>query len=52
MLRDVTISGDRNTIKNGAEKILKYKDLAKKIQHMLNVNIKVVPVTTQAAGTL
>ena len=27
MLKDVTISGDRNVIKKEAEKILKYKDL-------------------------
>jgi len=27
MLKDVAISGDRNVIKNQAEKILKYKDL-------------------------
>jgi len=34
MLIDVAISGDRNVIKNEAEKILKCKDLTKEIQHM------------------
>ena len=34
MLIDVTISGDRNVIKKGAEKILKYKDLTIETQRM------------------
>jgi hypothetical protein len=34
MLIDVEISGDRNVIKEEAEKILKYKDLAIEIQRM------------------
>ena len=34
MLIDVAISGDRNVIKNEAEKILKYKDLKIEIQRM------------------
>jgi len=46
------ISGDRNVIKKEAEKILKYKDLTIKIQRMLNINIKVIPVAIGAAGTL
>jgi hypothetical protein len=44
MLIDVAISGDRNVIKNGAEKILKYKDLTIEIQRMWNVITKVIPV--------
>ena len=40
MLIDVAISGDRNVIKKEAEEILKYKDLAKDIQHMWNVKNK------------
>jgi len=44
MLIDVTISGDRNVIKNEAEKILKYKDLTIEIQCMWNVKTKVIPV--------
>jgi hypothetical protein len=36
MLIDAAISGDRNMIKKG-EKILKFKDLTIKIQHMWNV---------------
>jgi len=52
MLRDVAISEDRNVIKKEAEKIIKRKDLTIKIQRVLNVNTKVIPVTKGAAGTL
>ena len=52
MLIDVTISGDRNVIKKGAEKILKYKDLTTEIQHMWNVKTKVIPVIIGATGTI
>jgi len=45
MLIDFAISGDRNVIKNEAEKILKYKDLTIK-------KTKVIPVITGATGTL
>ena len=41
MLIDVEISGDRNVIKKGTEKILKYKDLTTEIQLMWNVKTKV-----------
>ena len=34
MLIDVAMSGDRNVIKKGAEKILKYKDLTIEIRRM------------------
>ena len=34
MLIDVQMSGDRNVIKEGAEKILKYIDLTTEIQRM------------------
>jgi len=34
MLIDVTISGDRNVIKKGAQKTLKYKDLTIEIYRM------------------
>jgi hypothetical protein len=37
LLIAVAISGDRNVIKNKAEKILKYKDLTIAIQRMWNV---------------
>jgi hypothetical protein len=33
LLIDVAIGGDRNVIKKGAEKVLKYKDLTTEIQH-------------------
>jgi len=44
MLINVAISGDRNVIKNEAEKILKYKDLTKEIQRKWNVKTKVIPL--------
>jgi hypothetical protein len=37
LLIDVEISGDGNVIKKEAEKVLKYEDLTKEIQHMMNV---------------
>ena len=40
MLIDVTIPGDKNVIKKEAEKILKYKDFIRDIQHMWNMNAK------------
>jgi hydroxyethylthiazole kinase-like sugar kinase family protein len=52
MLIDVAISGDRNLIKKGAEKILKYKDLTIEIQRMWNVKTKVIPVITGATETI
>jgi len=52
ILRDVSISGDRNVIKNEADKTLKYKDLTTEIQLMWNVKIKVIPVIIEATGTI
>jgi hypothetical protein len=46
------MSGDRNVIKNEAEKILKYKDLTTEIQRMWNVKTKVIPVIIGATGTI
>jgi len=40
---NVAIPGDRNVIKEEAEKILKYEDLIIEIQRMLNVKAKVIP---------
>jgi len=40
MLIEVAISGDRNMIKNEAEKILKYQDLTIEIQRAWNVKNK------------
>jgi len=51
-LIDVAISGDRNVIKEEAEKILKYKDLTIEIQRMWNVKTKVIPVITGATRTI
>ena len=48
----VAISGDRNVIKEEAEKILKYKDLTTEIQRMWNVKTKVIPVIIWATGTI
>jgi len=52
MLIDVTISGERNVIRKGAEKILKYKDLTIEIQAMWNVKASVTPVITGATGAI
>ena len=52
MLIDAAISGDRNVIKKGAEKILKYKDLTTEIQRMWNVKTKVIPVIIRATGPI
>ena len=46
------ISGDRNVIKKGAEKILNYKELTIEIQRMLNAKTKVIPVIIGATGTI
>jgi len=51
-LIDVAIYGDRNVIKQEAEKILKYTDLTREIQSMWKVRTKVVPVTMGATGTI
>ena len=52
MLIDVAISGDRNVIKNEAEKILKYKDLTIEIQRMWIVKTRVTPAIIGATGTI
>ena len=52
MLIDVAISGNRNVIKKEAEKILKYKDLTIEIQRMWKVKTRVIPVITEATGTI
>ena len=52
MLIDVAISGDRNVIKQEAEKILKYKDLRTEIQRMWNVKTEVIPGIIGATGTI
>jgi hypothetical protein len=52
MLIDVTIPRDRNVIQQGAEKILKYKDLTIEIQHMWNVKSRVIPVIIGVTGTI
>ena len=49
---DAAISGNRNVIKKEADKILKYKDLIKKIQCMCNVKAEVIPVISGATGTI
>ena len=52
MLINVAISGDRNVIKKGAEKILKFKDLPIEIQHMWDVKARVIPVVIWVNGTI
>jgi len=41
-----------NLFKRVAEKIFKYKDLIREIQLMRNVEAKVIPVITEANGTI
>ena len=50
-LTDVAITGDRNVIKKGAEKVLKCKDRIMEIQPMWNVEATVIPVIIGATGT-
>ena len=52
MLIDDAIAGDRNVIKEEAEKILKYKNLIIEIHHMWNEKAKVIPVIIGATGTI
>ena len=52
MLTEVTLSGGRDVIKNGAEKILKYQDLTLGIQRVWNVTAKLIPVIIGATGTI
>ena len=49
---DVAIPGDRNMIKNEAEKILIYKKRKTEIQRMWNVKTKLIPVIIGATGTI
>jgi hypothetical protein len=51
-LIEVAIPGDRNLIKKEIEKILKYKDLKIRIQHMWNVKANVIVILTGATGTI
>jgi hypothetical protein len=52
MLIDVSISGDKNVIKEEAEKLLKCKDLTTEIQRMWNVKSKLIPVRLAVTGTI
>jgi hypothetical protein len=52
MLIGVAIPGDRNVIKKEADKIFKYKDLIIEMQHTWSVKGKVIPVVTEATGTI
>ena len=49
---DVAIPGDRNVTKKESEKILECRDLITGIQRMWNVKAKVIPVITEATGTI
>jgi hypothetical protein len=43
MLVDVAISGDKNLLKKGTDKILKYADFTIGIQYIWNLKIEVIP---------
>ena len=49
---DAAITGDRNVIRKGAQKILKYKDLITEIQPKWNATAKVIRVITVATGII
>jgi hypothetical protein len=48
----VAISGDRNVVKKGTEKILKCKDTTTEIQCTWNVKTEVIPAIIGATGTV
>jgi hypothetical protein len=48
LLTDTAFSGDINVIKKGAEMSLEYKDPTIEIQHMWNVQTKLMPLITGA----
>ena len=52
MLIDVAVPGDRNVIKQKAEKISTYKDPKIEIQRMRNEKARVIPVIIGATGTI
>ncbi|KDR23369.1 hypothetical protein L798_05330 [Zootermopsis nevadensis] len=52
LLIDIGIPTDRNVIKKGAEKILKYKDFLIEIQRMWKVQAKVMLIIIGATGTV
>jgi hypothetical protein len=52
MSTDVALSDNRNVIKKGAEKILKYIDLITEIKRMWNMKAKVITGIIRAAGTI
>ena len=52
MLMDGGICGDRNVVKEDAEKILKYKDLIIEFERIWNVKAKVISVIIGATGTI
>jgi hypothetical protein len=52
MLIDVAIPADRNVIKKGAEKILKYKDLITEVQCIWNVKATAILVIVETTGKI
>jgi len=52
MVIDDAIPADSNVIKKQTVKILKYKDHTIEIKRMRNVGAKVIPVITEATGTI
>ena len=52
MLIDVAIPGDRNVIKKEAVKISKCKDLITEIHRIWNGKTKVIPIISEATGTV
>lgn len=52
LIIDVTIPSDYNVTLKEVEKILKYKDFQIEIQHIWNMEAKVIPIIIGAAGLL
>ena len=52
LLMYIAVTGDRNVIKRGAERILIYKDCTVETERMWTVNTKVIPVIIGATGTV
>jgi hypothetical protein len=51
MMINAAITGDRNVMKQEAEKILKYKDITTEIQRTWSVKTNVISVIIGATGT-
>jgi len=49
---NVANSGDRNVIKKGVKKVLRYKNITLEVIRMRNLKTKVIPVIAGATATI